>query len=252
MRTSRPIVEPLAHLGALLARDRLELGLVVGAQTARRSGIAARSCAGQPSGTRPAAQHRSPAQPSRSRQLPRRAARALGAAVAVGEQPRRRREAVGEQRRPNSGECTSMSGSTPTTDRACSATSSAAAGRCRAATARSQAGGGTAALGMLATNASMPRRGRRRRRGRAYADRGEGRQRHAAAVHRIRAARDDEQVHPAPAELVDQLAQLGRHDAELGIVPQPRLQRRAGDARLAGIDLPGMEIEHRRPALDAG
>src|SRR5690606_9501019 len=55
-----------------------------------------------------------------------------------------------------------------------------------------------------------------------------------------------EQVHPPPCKLAEQLTQLRRHPLEVGVMAQPRLERRTGHARLARVDFPRMEVEHCR------
>ena len=50
-------------------------------------------------------------------------------------------------------------------------------------------------------------------------------------------------VHAAPAEIVDQLLKARMHRVEVQVVAKPGLERRAFDARLSRIDLPGVEVE---------
>ena len=59
----------------------------------------------------------------------------------------------------------------------------------------------------------------------------------------------NDHIHPAPAEIVHQLLQLWRHRLQIGIMAQPRFQRRIGHARLVRIDFPRVEIEDRRALL---
>jgi hypothetical protein len=61
---------------------------------------------------------------------------------------------------------------------------------------------------------------------------------------RLRRGRSREDlVHPAPAEVAQQLRELAFHAVDVDVVAEARLGVDAGDARLRGVDLPGMEIE---------
>ena len=59
-------------------------------------------------------------------------------------------------------------------------------------------------------------------------------------------------IGPAPFMVPEQLQELGPHHREIGVMAEPRLERRVRNARLVGIDLPGMEIEDGRPAARRG
>src|SRR3546814_20466325 len=56
-------------------------------------------------------------------------------------------------------------------------------------------------------------------------------------------------IDPTPLVVRDQPAQLARHRPQPGVMAQLRLERCVGDARLAGIDLPRMEIEPCRAVV---
>ena len=51
-----------------------------------------------------------------------------------------------------------------------------------------------------------------------------------------------------PSEVAQQAVQAVFHAVDIDVVAKPRLGADAGDARLLGVDFPGMEIEDRRLA----
>ena len=53
-------------------------------------------------------------------------------------------------------------------------------------------------------------------------------------------------VHAAPAEVAQQPLQPAFHAAQVGVVPEARLERQAGDPRLVRVDFPGMTLEDAR------
>src|SRR5690606_26073578 len=64
-----------------------------------------------------------------------------------------------------------------------------------------------------------------------------------------RGLRPGERVEAPPLIRTKQLQQLAAHFGEISVMTQPRFQRRARDARLVRVDLPGMEIEDRGATL---
>ncbi len=54
-------------------------------------------------------------------------------------------------------------------------------------------------------------------------------------------------VHAVPAEVAQQAVEPRRHGAEVDAVAEALARPACGDARLAGVDLPGVEVEHPRP-----
>ena len=59
----------------------------------------------------------------------------------------------------------------------------------------------------------------------------------------------EDAIHAAPGKVTQQAIELGGHARQVGVVPEPRLPAAVRDARLAGIDLPRVEIEDAGPAL---
>src|SRR5688500_17704428 len=57
-------------------------------------------------------------------------------------------------------------------------------------------------------------------------------------------------VHPAPPEIMQQAAQPPLRAMQIDVVPEARFHARARNARLLRIELPGVEIEHRRLPVD--
>src|SRR4029079_16070338 len=63
------------------------------------------------------------------------------------------------------------------------------------------------------------------------------------------AAVEIDAVHAVPGEVAQEALQPVLHSMEIEVVAEAALQRRLVLARLAVIDLPGMEIEDRRPPV---
>src|SRR3954470_16678940 len=56
-------------------------------------------------------------------------------------------------------------------------------------------------------------------------------------------------VRATPLVGTKKLQELATHCGETAVMAQPRLERRVGNARLPGIDLPRVEVEDRRATL---
>ena len=128
----------------------------------------------------------------------------------------------------------------------------ARAGRCRARPRAARPGGGTAlppdARRRSASIRAASSGSAQSASADAFARQGERRVHAAPRVSARRAPPRGARARPSGPTRTRAISwrSLARHRVEIGVVPQPRLERRAGDARLAGIDLPGMEIEDRR------